>query len=250
MTTEAELQKIVDHYKDLLLEQYVNAPRARATIGNLSGQAIVDLVEVAVRGAFDFETAAGPQLDILGQYIGFSRTIQAQVDRFYFTLVDYGLPTESESGFTDYVDLQLNTGSSFFIYQYNNISFTDLPDDLYRPLLRLKQILNESDNTLAKIAQDLWDNFGDQLICFDNRDMTILYLIKSTATNLATLAVQTGLLPKPMGVRISGIFSITDPTALFGFYEYEYDNGNSIGFSSYETGFNGQIVLNYSDRIM
>lgn len=250
MATQAELDEIIEHYKNLLLEQYVNAPRARATIGALTQQAIIDLVEVEVSGAFDFETATGPQLDVIGQYIGFSRTVSTQIDRFYFTLVDYGLPTIAESGFTDYIDLSLNSGSSFYLYQYSNTSFTDLPDDLYRPLLRLKRILNESDNTLASIAQSLWDNFGDELICFDNRDMSILYLIKYSATNLAKLAVDTGLLPKPMGVRISGVFTISDPENLFGFYEYEYNNGNSTGFSTYETGFNGQFMLNYSDRIM
>lgn len=249
MATEAELNLIVEHYKNLLLEQYVNAPRARATIDALTSQAIIDLVEVEVRGAFDFNTATGPQLDVIGQYIGFSRTISTQIDRYYFTLVDYGLPTVSESGFTDYSDSELNSGSSFYLYQYNNTSFTDLTDDLYRPLLRLKIILNASPNTMQSIAEALWTNFGDELVCFDNRDMSILYLIKYNATNLAILAIDTGLLPKPMGVRISGVFTIEDPTNLFGFYEYEYDNGNSIGFSSYETGFNGRFMLNYNNRI-
>lgn len=251
MATEAELNAIVEHYQNLLLEQYVNAPRARATIGALTRQAIIDLVEVAVRGAFDFNTATGPQLDILGQYIGFSRTVASEIDRYYFTMNNYQiLPIDYEAGFTDYVDTSLNAGSSFYLYQYTNTSFTDLPDDLYRPLLRLKMILNESPNTMQAIAEALWQNFGDDLICFDNRDMSILYLIKYSATNLARLAIDTGLLPKPMGVRISGVFTIEDPTNLFGFYEYEYDNGNSMGFSTYETGFNGQFMLNYSDRIM
>jgi hypothetical protein len=249
MATEAEINQIVEHYKDLLLEQYVNATRATETIGALTKTAVVDLVELEVQNAFNIDTASGPQLDVLGQYIGFSRTIATEIDRFYFTMVDYDNPTVSESGFTDYTNSELNAGSSFYLYAYNNTSFTDLPDDLYRPLLRLKMILNRNLNTMESIADALWTSFGPELIAYDNRDMTMLYLINYSATNLVRLAISTGLLPKPMGVRISGVFALPDTEHVFGFYEYEYNNGNSLGFSTYETGFNGQFMLNYSDRI-
>ena len=249
MATEAELLAIVEHYQDLLLEQYVNALRARQTIGALTRPAICDLVELEVQNAFDIETATGVQLDVLGEYIGFSRTITTVIDRYYFTLVDYNNPTIAESGFTDYTDQSLNSGSSFYLYAYQNTSFTNLIDDIYRPLLKLKIILNMSLNTMAEISSALWATFGQDLICYDNADMSILYLINSSSTTLATIAVTAGLLPKPMGVRISGIFAIPDTETLFGYYTYEYDNGNSIGFSTYQNGFNGQYWLDYSNRI-
>ena len=249
MATEAELTAIVEHYKDLLLEQYVNAERARSTIGALTRPAICDLVELDVQNAFDIETATGVQLDVLGEYIGFSRTITTVIDRYYFTLVDYNNPTVDESGFTDYTDQALNSGSSFYLYAYQNTSFTNLIDDIYRPLLKLKIILNMSLNTMAEIATELWASFGSDLICYDNEDMSILYLINSSSTTLASIAVTAGLLPKPMGVRISGVFAIPDTAHLFGYYTYEYDNGNSIGFSTYQDGFNGQYWLDYTNRV-
>jgi hypothetical protein len=250
MATEAEIAKIVEHYQNLLLEQYVNAPRARATIGVLAKNAIVDVVQKEIEGAFNLETAVGPQLDVIGEYIGFSRRITTVIDRYYFTLRLYDIPEDGEAGFTDYTDLALNSGSNFYLYQYINTSFTELDDGTYRELLKLKIILNESLNTLADISAALWSAFGNSLICLDNLNMSILYLINSSQTNLAKIAIDAGLLPKPMGVRISGVFAIPDTSAIFGFVDYEFDNGNSWGFSTYESGWNGYYMLIYEDRIL
>jgi hypothetical protein len=161
----------------------------------------------------------------------------------------YSAPEVGEAGFTDYTDPNTNSGSSFYLYNYRNTSFTSLPDDLYRPTLKLKIILNQSKNTLEEISKALWQSFGSELVCFDNADMTIAYLIKPATTSLVKIAIDAGLLPKPMGVRISGVFSIIDPTKLLGFSNYDYDNGNTVGFSTYESGFNGQNWLNYSDKV-
>jgi hypothetical protein len=250
MATQAEIDLIVQHYQDLLLEQYVNAPRARATVGVLTQNAIVDVVEKEIEQAFNLETATGPQLDVLGEYIGFSRRIATVIDRYYFTLRLYDTPAVGEAGYTDYIDPAINAGSNFYLYQYANTSFTDLDDDTYRALLKLKIILNESLNTMADISAALWASFGSDLICLDNLNMSILYLINSSQTNLAKIAIDAGLLPKPMGVRISGVFAIPDTTAIFGFVDYEFDNGNSWGFSTYESGWNGYYMLIYEDRIL
>ena len=249
MATQDELIALSDQYSDLLLAQYVNAPRARATVGLLCYEAICDLVQLDVQNAFDIETATGVQLDVLGLYIGFSRNIVAEIDRYYFELRDYADPGTGEAGFTDYTDQTINAGSSFYLYVFANTAFYTLSDAEYRPLLKLKIILNQSNNSLSSIANDLWYAFGDQIICFDDANMSISYAIKTDATAIAKLAVQANLLPKPMGVRLSGVFVVDNPAALFGWYTYEYNNGNITGFGTYQTGFNGQVWINYSDRI-
>jgi hypothetical protein len=68
--TTSELKK---YYADLLVIQYINKPKARATIESLVGKAIIDLLPIDAVNAYNIETAIGKQLDILGKYIGQSR---------------------------------------------------------------------------------------------------------------------------------------------------------------------------------
>lgn len=65
------------YYSNLLIMQYHNKPKAKATIEATVGLLPDDLIMEVLNG-FDIETAVGKQLDILGEYVG--------VDRYY--LVD------------------------------------------------------------------------------------------------------------------------------------------------------------------
>lgn len=62
------------YYSNLLILQYHNKPKAKATIEATVGLLPDDLILEVING-FDIETAVGKQLDILGIYVG--------VDRFY-----------------------------------------------------------------------------------------------------------------------------------------------------------------------
>lgn len=65
------------YYSNLLIMQYHNKPKAKATIEATVGLLPDDLIMEVING-FDIETAVGKQLDILGEFVG--------VDRYY--LVD------------------------------------------------------------------------------------------------------------------------------------------------------------------
>ena len=65
------------YYSNLLIMQYHNKPKAKATIEATVGLLPDGLIMDVING-FDIETAVGKQLDILGEYVG--------VDRYY--LVD------------------------------------------------------------------------------------------------------------------------------------------------------------------
>lgn len=62
------------YYSNLLILQYHNKPKAKATIEATVGLLPDDLILEVING-FNIETAIGKQLDILGIYVG--------VDRFY-----------------------------------------------------------------------------------------------------------------------------------------------------------------------
>lgn len=410
----ADTTATIEYYKNTLLSQWVNQVRARGTIGALVDCAVCDLLINDVRDAFDINIAVGPQLDILGEYIGFSRTVYGQIIRPYFNLDDYGfyatiddeafdtltdtpngettigtgtgsreyafikntsspkrvnrvivsvkpqvsstgtlscrimsgssvhsmvleqaatavvdvttlipgewnsvqfdfaevfatssqffvvfaessssngiayanrtgtLGDESSSwtndswaggnpgsaiairaseyeqtttppyeinGMTDYIDGSVNPGSVTYRYSFDSEAVYTLEDDEYRFMLNLKRELNALDNTLYEIQNVLWNFLGDDIRLFDLRDMTISYYIKPTAGRFAQLAASQGLLPKPMGVALSGVFQVPDPSKVMGFQDYVVPNNNTIGFGDYVTGFNDRYWLDYTNKL-
>lgn len=62
------------YYSNLLILQYHDKPKAKATIEAVVSLIPDDLIQEVTNG-FDIETAVGKQLDILGEYVG--------VDRYY-----------------------------------------------------------------------------------------------------------------------------------------------------------------------
>jgi hypothetical protein len=244
-----DVSDTIEYYKELLLSQWGNASNARATVGLLCEHAICDLVPLAVRDAFDIDTAIGDQLDILGEYIGFSRRVEIIIERTYFNFDDYGDPDTDAIGMTDYGDPLVNQNSVFYRYIYNEKSFSDLADDEYRILLKLKIVLNHSDNTLYSAQNTLDLFFGNSILLYDSKDMTIAYYVGATTNYVLQIAMQEDLLPRPMGVAISGVFLVSDPTAVFGFQDYAHANGNLEGFADYADGWNDMQWLSYNDKL-
>ena len=69
-----EDQRTIDYYTNLLISQYAEKPKAKATIEALirntgPGKLLNDIAE-----AFDIDTARGAQLDILARYFNAPRT--------------------------------------------------------------------------------------------------------------------------------------------------------------------------------
>lgn len=241
------LETTIEYYKDLLLYQYINLPKARAVIGLLVSQALVDLLPIEVSAAFDLDTATGPQLDILGEYIGFDRYVIGAVTRDWFTADDYVTPITDGFGFTDYTAPTQNANASTYSYfNYNNQ--TALDDSEYRLLLKLKAQLNISAFSLSEIVDMIYAAFGDQLVVGDGCNMRIYYFVADAISRITMIAYNEGLLPKPMGVDIGGIFTLTDPNNLWGYSSYLADSGATIGFSSYSAWAGGEI-LDYTDDL-
>lgn len=247
MTTD--LETTIQYYKDLILYQYINAPKALATIDLLINQAVVDLLPIAVRDAFDLNTAVGDQLDVLGEYIGLSRVVPFQIERDYFSLDDYNTPLSDPTGFTSYLNDTLNRQGSTYLYVFAQNSWSTLEDSEYRLLLKLKVVLNTSQATFYEIATILNDFFGSDIVFCDQQDMSISYFVVQSIERIISIAYDAGLLPKPMGVLLSGVFSVLNPDAVWGFTDYTYDTGFDVGFSNYTDGLAWAYLLNYLDRI-
>ena len=102
-----------EYYSNLLILQYHNKPKAKATIEAVVNLLPDELIQEVI-GGFDIETAVGKQLDILGEYIG--------VDRYY--LEDNEVKVLADEDYRIILKLKAICNTS-------NLSHKSLDDSLY-----------------------------------------------------------------------------------------------------------------------
>lgn len=72
-TLEDTLNNIVNYFKNLLIIQYHDKPKAQATIEAITRLTLADGLLFQIKDAFRIKTAAGVQLDAIGDYAGIDR---------------------------------------------------------------------------------------------------------------------------------------------------------------------------------
>jgi len=232
-----DLENTIEYYKDLLLYQYINCDKARATTGLLVTQALVDLLPIEINAAFDVDTATGPQLDIIGEYLGFDRVVTIPIVRTYFALQDQENEGSNLTGLTTY-DSSENLNTYFYSYVDSLGTVTTLNDDEYRILLKLKSYKNRSNGTTQEINDALYAIFGLNIMMVDQLDMSIAYFCTPQYSRLAQIALDEEFLPKPMGVNIFAIFEISNITKLFSFTSPYFN-----GFTDYSAYLSNYLIL-------
>ena len=96
-----DITSLVDAYVNRLGIQYRDKPKARALCSLFVQAALADGVPLQLSDAFDLTQAVGPQLDILGKYIGSTRSVLTTLNTAYFGFVlDDGSSTNT-NGFQD-----------------------------------------------------------------------------------------------------------------------------------------------------
>lgn len=243
-----DVQEAKEYYSGLLLNQY-QKQRAIATIQALADAAFMDNIMEQIDTNFNLATAVGPQLDVLGEYIGQSRKVPVEIPRPYFEYDDYEIPIPSPVGFTSYIDPNQNADSVFYKYIFANQDTQILSDEEYRPLLLLKATLNTSDLTTASVNEIVDTFFTGEVTVYDNMNMSLTYYINPNAGRLVELALEVGLLPKPMGVQIVAIFNIPDPGNIYAITSYESENFPQDGLNDYNQPDNGKIFLSYRNAL-
>jgi hypothetical protein len=71
----SNLIALVAYYVSKLILQYSDKPKAQGLIALFVKQALADDLATALIDAFDLATAVGPQLDIIGKYVGLPRNL-------------------------------------------------------------------------------------------------------------------------------------------------------------------------------
>lgn len=246
--TNETLQELVDYYVNLLIIQYNNKPKAREHIALLIQEVIASGIVFEVRDGYDLETAVGAQLDVIGLYVGVTRSyngINFGDGVFAFVEYDESEPySANKKGFATYSDV--NKAGETFNYDKSLGDEFQLDDESYRTLIKLKIIQNNINHSHESIDNSIFQFFGTDVVADSPNNMTMFYFIPKSASTIIEVAVQKGLLPKPMGVGLDYIIKTDEP--LFGMATYNSSNTvKSTGFATYaDIDVKAGAMLNYN----
>jgi len=244
-----DVTDLIEYYSNLLIIQYHDQPKAKATIELFVKEALANGVAFDVQNGYDLETAVGKQLDVIGKYAGVDRFYQGQDLKGYFAFTNYEeiTPSTDKRGFTDYTEYPLPEGQWL---NYHDIlsSNQTLNDDDFRTLIKLKIIQNYSNESHASIDNEIYQFFPTTLRPDSAGNMIMYYFMSATAAAIIQVAFQKAVLPKPMGVRLN--FLIKTTSVFFGFSTYDYVPLGNTGFTDYsEYGTKVGETLNYNKLI-
>jgi hypothetical protein len=198
-TPSNNLINLVNYYVNRLIFQYSQQPNAQMLTALMVKQALADDLTTLLINAFDITTAVGPQLDIIGKYVGVKRQINpANATVPYWGFENYS-NTGNTIGFRNYGGTT-NVSGVWESYSSASQPATNLNDQQYRLVIQLQIILNSNDGTLASIQQYLNDLLPGFVTLIDNQNMTLTYLVNQNTIISSALLQQ--FLPKPMGVGI------------------------------------------------
>ena len=150
--TQDEINQILEAYADALIRQYINKPKARATIKMFADGFLANGLLWQIEEAFDLSIATGKQLDILGKYIGIDRKFlgfNIKPGQYFAFSVDILEDDNNEAAGFNIDNFNTNT------YWLTKDSFDSagflLGDEIYRFLLQLKIIKNNTTFTLKNV---------------------------------------------------------------------------------------------------
>lgn len=197
---------------ELIIAQYRNSPRIVSLIKSFCDIVQVDLIDAADQLALEaaVTTASGFWLDLIGERVSLARP---------------GLPSDETKIFGfDGQDDSVGFDQGRFLDAGEDPTFIPVDDATYRQFLIARGGELLTDGTQPDLSKVAALAFGSATY-LDNLDMTTTIILSGITDEVAILAAQIGLLPKPAGVGIKTI-QIVHPENAFGF------NGqtDSVGF--------------------
>ena len=205
----ATSEELVNYYKQLIISQYFNKPKAYGTIGALMGGTgefglIANAIFNQVRDGFDLDTAVGKQLDILGEFRGMDRYYNTlDLSKVFLPLVSYDDPNVGTlPGISTYDDIPMPPEN--YTMTYDDFVSNTLLDGDFRRVIKFLAAVDSSDYAYATLDSILYSFFGVKvnLKATGNMELTYEHLISDT-DNLFEILNQMELLPTPAGVSIT-----------------------------------------------
>lgn len=202
------LQQLKEYYSNLLIVQYNGKPKAKATIELFVDLLFANVLILQIQDAFDWKTAVGVQLDIIGKWVGVSRSYNGSL---YWGNTYLSYPKSSQlvpndntdslqHGYSDYSTFDSDTGN---ILTYNDVGFVEqsLNDDDYRVVIGLKIIKNSINHTAKNIDDAIWEYFNGEVYTTWNAHQ-LTYHYPADLTTIIEICNYKNVLPAPTGVSI------------------------------------------------
>lgn len=189
-----KVEDVQEYYANLLILQYRNKPRARATIKTMTELYLADGLVFEIQDVLDIDKAVGVQLDIIGKILGCSRVaVGFDIEKPYFSFEE----AETPYGFSDEEKLSEGYWKRF----KNSIeSSFALPDEDYRRLLKFKAIYNLRRGSWAELDEDYYTFFGDEIELINNKNLTVTFNIKAEASLATRVAIMLDYIKPPLGI--------------------------------------------------
>ncbi|HCM64795.1 MAG TPA: DUF2612 domain-containing protein [Morganella sp. (in: Bacteria)] len=209
-------------YLSLITSQHRHADKFVSHI-NLITKSLSEITRFSLdlNKYFSLDDAIGVQLDVVGEWVGISRYVSTPITGVYFSL-------DAESiGFDEGMwkrEFDADSG------------FTELDDETYRTIIRVKIKANHWDGTsesLVEIYRSLLPGKDTRIFFIDNMNMTMdVFITGSVVDEVTKSIIKQGYLGvKPEGVRVNQYYINSVPKSpIFGFdisndYIAGFDNG-------------------------
>lgn len=221
-----------DDYKQLIIKQYFEKPKALAEIGLQAStwQKTFEFLQ-SFQSEFDLDQATGDRLDKIGKLVGIPRIVP-----FVLEKIRFGFDGDDTSrGFADAFDGSVP--SAIFFDAFESVFTTQVLDDEdYRFFIKARISSNiasaymVSDDRVS-IQDAIMAAFDGEAFAVDNQDMTLfLYVSTGVDADRIRLVRNIDLLPKPQGVRWR-IVQLDETANSFGFDDDEFALGFGDAFN-------------------
>jgi len=228
----ANFEKLVAYYVNLLIIQYHNKPKAKATIKAFVSQLLeLYLILKEIEFAYGIETAVGNQLDIVGKYFGVSRNyFRLKFQYKYFSFQYLG---GDDEGLSFRTLKKQDSGKTLTLIPEDTYDYR-LSDEQFRQVIKLRIVaLHNAKLTYKYIFDHIYTLLsGKVYVRFDLDVMRIDYYFQDP--NLQSVFyTYRDLLPAPAGVRIE-VHTIEDLTTEFSMRVMSRNGG--VDYSIFQAG--------------
>lgn len=201
------MEELKKYFSNLLILQYKNKPKAKATVEALVETSFSDttgkIFPIEAQNAYNLDTATGIFLDVIGKYLGKDRLLSFVIDNS-FKFADYD-SLDEPLGYGEYTE-DLET-YPYLEYRYSNYEYATIADENYRKILQMLAWLRNKTLSLANIDEVLYNIFNEDIYVVEG-DKELEYHISENF--FPRLDNQTKLnmvfnkyFPRPMGCTIT-----------------------------------------------
>lgn len=201
------MENLKKYFTNLLILQYKNKPKAKATIEALVTAMFSDtngnIFPTQIQNAYNLDTAIGKQLDVIGKYVGYDRVLPIPIDNT-FKYAEYDGSINPSEGYSEYTESKKTY--PYAEYRYSSYQYYNISDETYRKILKMIISLKNKPLSLGFIDQAI-SVFDNKIYVVEN-DKNLEYHISSdlyeVLNNQDSLNVFFNkYFPRPMGCSLT-----------------------------------------------